>query len=1395
MIDEGGFRPRAPKLEPLFDSVQTMAVRLNDYFSETYTYKSSSMGMVGDVSVVERLSSGLRINRASDNASSLAISQKIQSQIVASAQGTKNASEAISVIQTSEGALSSVSDILDRMKGLAVQGRNDNLSADQRKSIAAELLQLRDEINAVAERTRYNENSLLKKSLISTLGPNAPAFASTISAVEPRLSVKALDATQADPGNYRLSFGSSSLLANQMSRVSSPLTPLEGADLTQLATVGGSASARTITLSGVFEAGDTIRYTVKGDSPDQTTVKTYTVTSENLTRDNNGFGGVVSGGSDTALSNIAAGMAALYNASNISKPDATADGAVVTFQGAGLTSISVAAEAINRVDQSREVIVTDGDLAEGNRVALSINGKSYEYIVASDSSREDVAEGLRQAVLADHPDTAIRAGSILTIESGSGLTNAAMTYQVYQAASASQIENLASTVSDPTGSATADRVVSIADFDVIEGRRFTISVGNPETSTQFSVIAGTDDDKNTVASKLGGLIQQNFGSGASAVSVSNNQITFSSSLGLGMAAITIAATETVRGDLNTRVGPAQGITDATWGVGGRLDDGVYEILYSESGWSVVRDPLPGSVSTFDGSVLTTSTGNQVNVALTGTPRYGDRYFFEIQNGDPDRTLSRTITATAANGADAAMGTTDDTVVPGIWNDTKLVAVSGGTGTISSGSHVLTYNASLNYWTPSGTTYTATYDGASTVTVIDNPYRSLTSSNFGLTAGYRSGDSISFSVGATGQSGIATLSRSVSGTYSAQSYTTNFVASGYWDFRYNGSSWVATTGGSSSVSGSTVYVSGRNVGSLSSGKEGDVITVGTYAYTANIGTALNPVWETRYQSYLSGRYNDFNGDVTSLGTENPLVEGTYGFSYNGSSWTTTGGPVNAVYNGSIVQNGSGGTSARVTQSFEIRRAETLDASTASANLRTPITGDQMTVDNNTPSYLRVGTTGVRFAVAGILDEGDYILEYNGSDYSIKNAFGDTVLTAQYTTENGVNWLILDPSGGSSADDRVELDLAGTPQVGDKVYFTLTAGNVITNRYVNGSYLGGREDSVSSNFRDRSDRVVTISDSDLAVGNTVSLSFAGKDYVALVESTDDASSIAEKLAGLIDDDFPNTTSATQTPDFPVAARVSASANQITLHYPMLTGNDDIDIQVRTIGSADSVTLTKLGGSGEVLTSETLSLSKVPASGNRQLDFEALGVSLSLENSGLTDLASDEFSRLTGLAADLQVSSVGSDALFQVGANTRSGDYSITGLSDFRLNGASRNTGSSKLAFDQLAARFELLQDGVPAAESNDFYAGLANTIDSVITEVSRSRTGLGVQQNRLEHAISSNGYVFQGLTKVNSDLVEADYGAEMARLTKIQIGQQAATAMAAQANLLPQVILSLLQAQPA
>src|SRR3954447_20810097 len=110
---------------------------------------------------MEKLSSGYRVNRAADDAAGLAISEKMRAQIGGLAQAQRNAQDAVSLVQTGEGALNEVHSMLQRVRDLKVQYDGGTLSDEDKKAIAAEIQQLGNEVNDISTKTEFNGLSLL----------------------------------------------------------------------------------------------------------------------------------------------------------------------------------------------------------------------------------------------------------------------------------------------------------------------------------------------------------------------------------------------------------------------------------------------------------------------------------------------------------------------------------------------------------------------------------------------------------------------------------------------------------------------------------------------------------------------------------------------------------------------------------------------------------------------------------------------------------------------------------------------------------------------------------------------------------------------------------------------------------------------------------------------------------------------------------------------------------------------------------------------------------------------------------------------------------------------------------------------------------------------------------
>jgi flagellin len=152
-------------------------MRINHNISALNAYRNLAVNNDNTSKSLEKLSSGLRINRASDDAAGLAISEKMRSQIRGLEMAERNALDGISVVQTAEGALSSTHEILQRMRELAVQAANDSNTETDRQEIQKEINQLTSEVNRIGNATEFNTGKLLDGSRLNTFQANGKTFA------------------------------------------------------------------------------------------------------------------------------------------------------------------------------------------------------------------------------------------------------------------------------------------------------------------------------------------------------------------------------------------------------------------------------------------------------------------------------------------------------------------------------------------------------------------------------------------------------------------------------------------------------------------------------------------------------------------------------------------------------------------------------------------------------------------------------------------------------------------------------------------------------------------------------------------------------------------------------------------------------------------------------------------------------------------------------------------------------------------------------------------------------------------------------------------------------------------------------------------------------------------
>ncbi|SEU14193.1 flagellin [Paenibacillus sp. NFR01] len=219
---------------------------------------------------IEKLSSGLRINRAGDDAAGLAISEKMRAQIRGLDQASRNAQDGISLIQTAEGALSETHSILQRMRELSVQSANDTNTSTDRGEIQKEMNQLTSEINRIGNTTEFNNQKLLNGGKSATAGATAAASAFTIKAAG------ASGITNVKVGSTTLSgltIASGTSAASGAAKIANAINANATLSASYTASVSGSAVVITNKTLGHVAASGQVKLTAGGSGVQSSGIK------------------------------------------------------------------------------------------------------------------------------------------------------------------------------------------------------------------------------------------------------------------------------------------------------------------------------------------------------------------------------------------------------------------------------------------------------------------------------------------------------------------------------------------------------------------------------------------------------------------------------------------------------------------------------------------------------------------------------------------------------------------------------------------------------------------------------------------------------------------------------------------------------------------------------------------------------------------------------------------------------------------------------------------------------------------------------------------------------------------------------------------------------------------
>src|ERR1051326_8912777 len=182
-------------------SHSTMSMRINTNLDALTAQRNLATTSLAYSKSVQKLSSGMRINSAADDAAGLTISEKLRAQSTGLGQASSNAQDGISLIQTGEGALNETASILQRMRELTVQGGNDTLQASDRGAIKSEMDQLSSELSRISSTTQFNGslsakgtesnfNTLGAAGLTGMTGANAPSALNVSAPVTAQAAVR-----------------------------------------------------------------------------------------------------------------------------------------------------------------------------------------------------------------------------------------------------------------------------------------------------------------------------------------------------------------------------------------------------------------------------------------------------------------------------------------------------------------------------------------------------------------------------------------------------------------------------------------------------------------------------------------------------------------------------------------------------------------------------------------------------------------------------------------------------------------------------------------------------------------------------------------------------------------------------------------------------------------------------------------------------------------------------------------------------------------------------------------------------------------------------------------------------------------------------------------------------
>ena len=633
-----------------------MALTINTNVASLNAQRNLGASQSNLNTAMQRLSSGLRINSAKDDAAGLAISDRMTAQIRGLNQAARNANDGISLAQTAEGALQESTNILQRMRELSVQSANDTNSASDRASLNDELTQLKEELDRIAQTTEFNGTNLLDGSM-SGEGSEA-TFQVGANAGE----------------NQVISFGVDSAMAKDLSDVGTTIdapngTPISGQDINGAIAAGelkingnsiGAAEADAVSLTNAISAADE---TVTAEAVN---VQSFNFSDVDMQIDQATASGTAmtapTDGSDLSINgtNVSASDNAAELATNIELADSSVTATATNQQSLAFEEVAIGKA---QIDSSTAVL---GALSAGN---LEVNGTDIGAVaVGSGNLAQDVANAIEaadSAVTAEVGETSFTAGAFTTTADG--------TYSL-------SIEGVQIFDGEAAGVTAADvhTAVTSTYADELEAAGVTVAGANGN-SLVFSKADGSDLN---IEETLGaGASEGGFANGINDVVGTTQTDTY------GSVDLTSLSDITLSGDSENQAGFTNDQSDAAGGYSLTVDGNTVDVSSANADGRVTAGEIATAINSLEGYTAS-EHGESVNI----TKEDGSNIEISntVTNGDTNNSTGTAFSDDTHFGS-VSLESASDIVIAG--DDPTVAGFDAGTYESSGGSYTISLGGS------------------------------------------------------------------------------------------------------------------------------------------------------------------------------------------------------------------------------------------------------------------------------------------------------------------------------------------------------------------------------------------------------------------------------------------------------------------------------------------------------------------------------------------------------------------------------------------------------------------------------------------------------------------------------------------------------------------------------